>query len=479
MNGYDSSIVEHHSKPGGLAAAWRRGEYLIDGGIHFLIAHRPPSPIYDVYTEIGVDVPESTVDMKNYLRFVDDTGEREVDFTSDLRQLEHDLIAISPEDEKEIRQFLREVEWMKDSPLLTDLGMSAAPPELKGRFDSLKELWQMRGFMKYFYGKYSRPAAEFAKNFHNPYLRTMFENLFSPDGPIWFVIMILATVGAGQLGLLKGGCPGFVLPIEQKYKDLGGKIRYNATVDKILVEDDRAVGVLLRDGSEHRADVVVSAADGRNTIFGLLGGRYVDDRIEKVYGTWKQYDPSVIVSLGVARTFKDAAPLNMFMLKDTFLLGQRTIKFLPLRVLNYSDVFAPPGKAVIQVMLETDWNYWTELHNDKDAYDVEKQRVAEMVIQRLERLYPGIRPQIELVDVATPLTTWRYTLNNRGSPMGWLMTKETLMTQLPRRLPGLDGFYLAGQWILPGGGVPGCIYSGRNVVQLLCREDKRAFRTSA
>jgi len=301
--------------------------------------------------------------------------------------------------------------------------------------------------------------------------------LFSPDGPIWFVIMILATVGAGQLGLLKGGCPGFVLPIEQKYKDLGGKIQYNATVDRILVEDDKAIGVRFRDGSELRADVVVSAADGRNTIFGLLGGRYVDDRIKKVYSTWKQYDPAVIVSLGVARAFEDVAPLNMFMLKDSFMLGQRTIKLLPLRVLNYGDAFAPFGKSVIQVMLETDWSYWDRLHKDKEAYDAEKQHVAEMIIQQLESVYPGIRSQIETADVATPITTWRYTLNHQGSPMGWLMTKETLMTQLPRRLPGLKNFYMAGQWILPGGGVPGCIYSGRNVIQLLCKEDKRAFHT--
>jgi protoporphyrinogen oxidase len=52
-NGYVSKIFEHHTKPGGVAAVWRRGEYLIDGGIHFLICHRPGTPIYDVYKEIG------------------------------------------------------------------------------------------------------------------------------------------------------------------------------------------------------------------------------------------------------------------------------------------------------------------------------------------------------------------------------------------------------------------------------------------
>lgn len=48
MNDYDSEIFESASKPGGLAAAWRRGDYLIDGGIHFLIGHRRGNPIHEV-----------------------------------------------------------------------------------------------------------------------------------------------------------------------------------------------------------------------------------------------------------------------------------------------------------------------------------------------------------------------------------------------------------------------------------------------
>jgi len=48
MNGYRSHIFEHHSRPGGVAAAWRRGDYLIDGGIHFLMGHRPGQPLYDL-----------------------------------------------------------------------------------------------------------------------------------------------------------------------------------------------------------------------------------------------------------------------------------------------------------------------------------------------------------------------------------------------------------------------------------------------
>ncbi|MFW9956717.1 MAG: phytoene desaturase family protein [Candidatus Odinarchaeota archaeon] len=477
INGYESRIFEHHSKAGGLATAWKRGEYLIDGGIHFLIAHKPGTPICDVYKEIGTNDPESVVDMTTYLRFVNETGDTIVNFTKNLDKLERDLIEISPDDAEEIQKFIKEVRWMKDSPLLTDLGMSVKPPELRGRFDSLSEMWQMRGFMKYFMGKYSRSAQHFAQSFKSRFMKTMFENLFSPDGPIWFVIMILATVAAGQLGLLKEGCPGFIQPIVKKYESLGGEIQYNSTVIKIIVENNKAKGVILEDGSEHRADVIVSAADGRNTIFRLLEGKYLDDRTRKIYDTWKKFDPTVMVSLGVSRSFEDDAPLNMFMLQEPFRLGSRTFFCLPLRVFNYGRNFAPAGKTVIQAMFETDWNYWYELRKNREAYEAEKQQIAEMLIRQLEILYPGITSEIEMVDVATPYTTWRYTLNDMGSPMGWLMTKDTLMTQLPRTLPNLDNFYMAGQWVLPGGGVPGCIYSGRNVIQILCKRDRKQFRT--
>ncbi|MHA1903169.1 MAG: phytoene desaturase family protein [Candidatus Thorarchaeota archaeon] len=477
MNDYDSRIFEHHSKPGGLAAVWKRGEYLIDGGIHFLIGHRPGNPIYDVYSEIGGVGQCAVEDMTTYMRFADATGSNVIDFTNDLERLERDLLRISPEDKKEIRSFLKEVHSLKDSPLLTDLGMSTAPPELRGRLDSLKEMWQMRGFMKYFVGKFSKSASVYSKRFQHPFLKTVIKNLFAPNISIWFVIMILASVAGGILGLIKDGCQEFVRPIEKRYKSLGGQIQYRSTVEEILVEDDRAVGIKLSDGSEHRADVVISAADGKSTIFKLLDGNYVDEKIVSRYETWKPYDPIIMVSLGVARTFENDAPLNMLALKEPLQLGERKISFVPLRVMNYGNAFAPVGKTVIQVMLETDWEYWNNLQMSREEYDAEKERLAEDVITSLEAYYPGISSQIEKIDVATPYTTWRYTLNDKGSPMGWQMTNSTIMEQVPRSLPGLQNFLMAGQWVLPGGGVPGCIYTGRNAIQILCKRDKKPFRT--
>jgi len=477
MNGFQSKIFEYSSKSGGVAAVWRRGDYLIDGGIHFLICHKPGSNIYNVYDEIGAVGSYDIADMTRYLRFVDETGTRVIDFTQDLEKLEKDLEAFSPSDAEEIHRFIREVEWMKDSPLLTDLGMSTNPPELRGRFDSLKEMWQMRGFMKYFTGKFSGSAIKYTENLKSPFLKTVFQNLFSPEAPIWFVIMILASAASGQLGLFKGGCQEFVQSIEETYKSLGGRIQCKSKVERIVVENNTAVGVVLSDGSEHRADVIVSAADGRSTIYDFLEGKYIDEKVENRYKTWKPYDPMVVVSLGVDRSFENEAPLNMFMMKEPLEYAGRSIHILPLRVFNYGDAFAPKGKTVIQVMLETDWDYWFNLRQNRKEYDQVKKQLAQEIIKRLEFHFPGITSQIEMIDVATPFTSWRYTLNDKGSPMGWMLTKKTLMELVPRTLPGLENFYMAGHWVLPGGGVPGSIYTGRNVIQILCKKEGKQFKT--
>ncbi len=500
MNGYQSHILEHDSKPGGVAAAWRRGDYLIDGGIHFVMGHKPGQPIYDLYRELGTAQADSLVDMTTYGRFLDETSGRNIVVTQDLDRLARDLKAISPADVRLIDELIAGARAMQSSGALFEVGMGS-PPELTGPLEQLKVMWGMRQVFKYLTGKYAQPMSEYAQSAHDPWLRVFLTGLFLPEVPAWFVFMVLALMADGQMGLLAGGCPDFILPIEQRYKALGGQVTYKATVEEILVEDTPlpvsgrgrgrfpsphrggarggvAVGVRLADGSEQRADVVVSAADGYSTIFKLLGGRYVDEKTKERYRTWKLIRPAVMVSFGVARTFPDEPHFIAIMLQNPFVVGNQKIEGLMIRIFNYSPRFAPPGKTVVQVSFETEWDYWNDLQKDRPRYEAEKERVAAEVLARLEAYFPGIKSQVEVTDVATPYTTWRYTLNYKGAYMGWLPTPETIMTAIPRTLPGLANFYMVGQWVLPGGGVPPCLYSGRHVVQILCRRDGKPFTTT-
>jgi len=476
MNGYRTHIFEHHAKPGGVAAWWERKGYLVDGGIHFLMGARPGQATYGLYRELGTASPDSLAEMNSYVHLIDEGAGRRLDITRDLSRLGHDLKGWSPRDGRVIDEMVAGARAMRRY----DMGAMGLdePRELSGVWGGVKVAWKMRPALKYFVGKYSRPVADYVRAIRDPWLRQLVVNLFLPEVPVWFVLSLLGMLAEGQMALLRGGCGDFVLSIEKRLKELGGEVAYNATVSEILVENDHAVGVRLADGSVHRADAVVSAADGYSTIYKLLGGRYLSESVERRYKDWRLIRPTVMVTFGVAREFNAEAPLNMIFLKDPIALGAERIAGFSLRIFNYGTRFAPPGKTVVQAMFETEWDYWSELRKEKPRYDAEKERVAVEVLKRLEPYYPGMSAQVEMTDVATPYTTWRYTFNHRGAYMGWLPTPQQIMARVDRTLPGLGDFYMAGQWVMPGGGVPACLYSGRHVVQMLCRKDGKRFSTS-
>jgi phytoene dehydrogenase-like protein len=140
---------------------------------------------------------------------------------------------------------------------------------------------------------------------------------------------------------------------------------------------------------------------------------------------------------------------------------------------------APPGKSVVTASFPfSSYAYWKALSEDRERYKAEKQALADAVIDRLEGRFPGIKEQIEVVDVATPVTYERYTGNWQGSYMGWADTTQTMLKLMDRTLPGLDSFYLAGHWVHPGGGVASAVASGRHVMQYVCKQDKRPFVTT-
>ena len=104
-----------------------------------------------------------------------------------------------------------------------------------------------------------------------------------PDFPMLGLMMPLAWVNQKTAGYPLGGSLEFSRTIEKRYLDLGGKVNYKSKVVKILVENDHAVGIKLADGTEYHADIIISAADGRTTIFDMLEGRYTDDKIKELY----------------------------------------------------------------------------------------------------------------------------------------------------------------------------------------------------
>jgi phytoene dehydrogenase-like protein len=244
------------------------------------------------------------------------------------------------------------------------------------------------------------------------------------------------------------------------------------------------VGVRLTDGSEHRAGRVISAADGHATLFEMLDPKYVDAESRRPYEEWPIYPPVLYVGVGVNRSFADEpraiTGINIPLRRPTE-LGEAVRDRMFVHIFNQDPTLAPEGKTTLVVQEFSDHAYWKELAEDKAAYDEKKDQVARTVVELLEQRFPGISSQVEMVDVATPLTFERYTGNWQGGFMGWMVTPErapSMMRPTRQTLPGLENFYRCGQWVETGGGLPVGVMSARRLLQAVCKEDRKRFETT-
>jgi phytoene dehydrogenase-like protein len=230
----------------------------------------------------------------------------------------------------------------------------------------------------------------------------------------------------------------------------------------------------------HRADYVISAADGRGTIFDMLGGEFADRQIRSYYDGHLPIYSQFQVSLGVNRDLSREPHWITYLLDEPALIAGEERREIGVKHYCFDPSLAPAGKSAVIVMLRTNYDYWQRIYGRR-PYDTEQTEVSDIVIDFLEKLYPGLRQDIEVVDEATPLSYERYTGNWQGSSTGWLLTTKTMLLNIlgmRKTLPGLQNFYMCGQWVEPGGMVPVVAMSGRNVIQLLCHADRRPFVTT-
>ncbi len=472
MNGYRTTIFEMHDKPGGLCTAWERKGYTIDGCLHWLVGSASGTSLYNIWQELGALQGQQVINMDQFYRIEGIEG-KAFDLYTDIDRLEAHMKEVAPEDARLIG------ECAKVMRRFTRLEMPAdKAPELYSPLEGLKLMVRMLphlGAMR----KWGRiTMKDLALRFKNPLMREAWQSIWMPEFSSVFMLMTIAMMHQKRAGYVLGGSMKLSKAIEKRYLDAGGEIKYKSRVSKILVENNRAVGVKLADGSEHRADYVISAADGHATIFEMLEGKYINDKIRGYYDKMLIFQPLIFIGLGVNRSFDDMPKMIsglVFQLEKLVTIAGEERKWLSVRIHNFDPTLAPAGKTVLTVMFMSNFPYWESLRKDISRYRAEKEQIAETVISLLDRRFPGLRSQLEMQDVATPFTFHRYTGNWQGSFEGWLMTPQTATMNMSKTLPGLDCFYMVGQWVQPGGGLPSGAMTGRYAIQFLCKRDKKPF----
>ncbi len=503
MNGYNSIILEMHDLPGGCCTSWERRDYTFDWCISWLLGSGEGNGMNQIWQELGGLDNKKIIDFDIFNSVIDEEL-GEVHFYADPDRLEAHLLDISPVDKKLIKQFCAGV---REFMTLIDAYPFLVPVGILNKWQRMKMMWPFMKRFNLIRKSMGTLMSDFAEKMQSPLLKKAFNVIFyeqHPSFPLLPFYFNLACAAKKNAGVPEGGSLGLAKSIESRYKSLGGDIIYKSRVDKILVENDTAIGVELTDGQIIHADIVVSACDGHTVVKKMLGDKYMNDKLSHLYNKLQDepgqmFPGYTTMFFGVNKDYRDVAHCR------THLLTQDEQAQCPgmthpgmnvqVRNIHYPHT-APEGKSILYITYFSDYEPWAELNDHKVQkktikrhtkvkrsvkYRLAKKKLAEFTIDKLSSHFPDLKENIEYIDIATPLTQIRYTGNSKGTVLAWqpfLESGESLEDEINAMgttgLPGLSNFYMAGHWVTTGGLIRAAA-TGRHVLHFICRDDDKPF----
>jgi phytoene dehydrogenase-like protein len=266
----------------------------------------------------------------------------------------------------------------------------------------------------------------------------------------------------------KGGGQVIAARLTEVITAYGGTVRTKARVDRILVEDGRAVGVRLTDGEEIRSAVVVSNADIKRTYLELVGREHLPRRVLRKVEGFRMALPLFSLYLAVDFDVRDRLPNSTCWIYphadlESFYADAYAGR-IPAQVPVFmtsgtlkdpdGDHTAPPGHSTLELMTiaPADHEAWGvgegpvagERYSRGPAYLATKDKLAEAVLDTASMVIPDLREHIVHRDASTPLTQERFTLSTGGACYGLEMTLDQLGPFRPDVTTAIPGLYLAG-----------------------------------
>lgn len=472
-SGFQVDLFERHSLPGGLCTSWRVDGFLFDGCVEFFMGSGASSPFHALWHEVGV-LPRPFVDRAVYAETRLPDG-RAVLLHADPDRLQAHFDEVSPEDRETTRHLVALVRLMRRARYRVDRAA-----ELLSFVERARAFLDLLPTMRLWRDGFAMSIREFGARFRSPALRAAITYAIPADLPLLYLVQILADLANGAAGSPIGGSLQIAQSMAKRCRELGVRMHLGAEVDEVEVVDGAAIGVRLADGRRCAADAVVAAGDLRLTLDRLLRGRFPSPTHESLFS--RPLVASVcLVSCGLRAPIGTGvdAVIHRRVLDPPIEVEGHRLEVLAWKSFLHDPSLAESPRTIVTVTIDSDWERWRALASERPRYDAARAALGAAVVRAMDDAIPGFAAAVETVDVATPVTFERYTANHRGHYMTFMPTLGRPPRAVPRGVPGLAGLYLAGMWVEPPGGLPNALRSGRDVVQVICRDRGVPFRGAA
>jgi len=291
-------------------------------------------------------------------------------------------------------------------------------------------------------------------------------------------------------GFARGGTGAISLAIAGAARQAGVEIRSQTEVAKILVRDGQASGVVLKNGDEIAAGLVVSSLDPRLTFRRLLEPNQLPDEFLEDVDRYKFRGSSAKVNLALdalpdfsclpgpgphLRGAISISPSVDYMERafDDAKYGRFSRRpYIDIVIPSLTDPsVAPAGKHVMSCFVQ-----YAPYHLAEGTWDDQREAFGDTVVDTLAEYAPNIRSIIRHRQVVTPLDLEREWGLSEGNIFQGELTLEQLFFLRPApgwaqyRTP-VANLYMCGSATHPGGGIMGA--PGRNAAMRMIRESSR------
>ena len=478
--GLQTVVLETQPQPGGYLAGFQRQGFQFNTSIQWLNHCDPGGFVYNIWRHLGGKFP-TCAPLTRIHRYKSDSFDYLL--SSNPIELQDCLIKDFPDDESGIRAFFKDGERLGQR--LNVLNSKTMAKETMPFFErAIRSLQMLFWAIPIF--KHVRSPVE--KGLRRYFSTEGAQKIFCSQESFMSVMVPIAWAFAGNFQTCpKGGSLTIALWLCDRIRSAGSKVLLNQRVERVLLNGRKeATGVLLADGNSLRARYVIAACDVQMLYEKMLPNGCIPARLRKALHNADIYHSSFSIFLGLDC---DASSLGFGeevlnltrsdVLREDHMSGDphRTIMIVTAPSVRDPSL-APEGKGTVMIHCpayldyEDNWKTGEGLARG-EAYRELKKKFADILLDRIEKTFaPGLRKHIEVMEIATPVTYWRYTGNTKGSISGVKPTGRNIRAGVARYKTPVKNLLLGGHCAEYGGGVPMAVKAGANASLIVMKDMK-------
>lgn len=456
-------LLEAHDRPGGYAHGFKRKKYHFDSGVHLISGcgaqgYSGGQIIYKTLQALKLlnDIEFISINPFSHVLYPDCI----LALPQTIDAFVAKLSARFPSERRGIRGLTELCRQLAEEISIAD--------EVMSNVDIEQAQKMMPALFKYRKLTLTEVASQFIED---PKLLGVFASnwpyLGLPPSQVSFVYWSTMLIGYMVDGsyYCKGGFQKLANTLVQGLINHGGEIRYKATVEKIIIENEQVVGVIVNK-KRINASQVISNADLKKTVSKMVGEEYFQPRyLQRI----NKMQHSLSIFVVYIATSLDLSKLNIA--HESFCYSdydhdknfsrtcQGEISWLSITAPTLVDPdLAPTGENLL--LLTTLLPYHTV-----ESWKQAKPEFMQTMLNLAGQTIPDLENHILYIEGGSPATMQRYTQNYKGAAYGWDVTPGQVGPSRIQNKSPIKGLFFAGHWTSPGGGVYGVSVSGVQAAQ--------------